>query len=118
MIVPSSVLIQAMYPVQDSRVKHIHFFSVAFVLVVSVLFSFGRETRLLDSGWRFEIGDTSGAERNNFDDHDWQTLSIPHNWGWEEAQQGKSYYRGPGWYRRDLNIGKPQSGRRYFIRFE
>ena len=53
-----------------------------------------------------------------FNDGDWQAVSIPHNWGWEEAQQGKDFYRGPGWYRRDLNLGAPQSGKRYFLRFE
>ena len=50
-------------------------------------------------------------------DTNWQTISIPHNWGWEEAQQGKDYYRGPGWYRRELDL-KPQAGKRYFLRFE
>ena len=47
----------------------------------------------------------------------WQTVSIPHNWGWEQAQQGKEYYRGPGWYRRELDI-TPEAGKRYFLRFE
>ena len=77
-----------------------------------------RESTKLDSGWRFKIGEQGGAEQNNFNDHDWPALSIPHNWGWEEAQQGKNYYRGPGWYRRDLNLGRPAQGKRYFIRFE
>ena len=77
-----------------------------------------REATTLESGWRFKIGEQSGAEQNSFDDHDWPALSVPHNWGWEDAQQGKNYYRGPGWYRRDLNLGQPQPGKRYFIRFE
>ena len=51
------------------------------------------------------------------DDSGWQAVSIPHNWGWEKAQQGKDYYRGPGWYRRELDIA-PETGKRYFLRFE
>jgi beta-galactosidase len=91
---------------------------LSFILAVG--FSFGvaaRETTLLNSDWRFKMGDVAGAERSNFSDSDWQKLSIPHSWGWEEAQRGTNYYRGPGWYRRDLNI-TPKSDRRYFIRFE
>src|ERR1700690_1869475 len=77
-----------------------------------------RESTLLDSCWRFKLGEITNAAQPGFNDGDWQAVSIPHNWGWEEAQQGKDFYRGPGWYRRDLNPGAPQSDKRYFIRFE
>jgi beta-galactosidase len=76
-----------------------------------------RQDTLLDSDWRFKLGDIRGAEAVDLSDTNWQTVSIPHNWGWEQAQQGKDYYRGPGWYRRELDL-KPQAGRRYFLRFE
>jgi len=76
-----------------------------------------RENTLLDSGWRFKLGDTRGAEAVNFSDTNWQAVSLPHNWGWEQAQQGEDYYRGPGWYRRELDL-KPEPGKRYFLRFD
>lgn len=79
--------------------------------------SFGRENTLLDSDWRFKLGDILGAETVGFGDTNWQTVSIPHNWGWAQAQEGKDYYRGPGWYRRELDL-KPEPGKRYFLRFE
>ena len=85
---------------------------------------FARESILLDSGWRFLQGDPAGIAGQamtpadmNWNDANWQTVSLPHNWGWEQAQAGKDYYRGPGWYRRELDI-LPQNGRRYFLRFE
>jgi beta-galactosidase len=74
------------------------------------------DTRL-DSGWRFKQGEIPDGETTVFDDAGWPTLSLPHSWGGVEAQQGKEYYRGPGWYRRDLNLLR-QPGRRYFVRFE
>ena len=84
-----------------------------------------RENTLLDSGWRFMQSDpasVSGQAMNpadvNWIDSSWQTVSVPHNWGWDEAQRGEDYLRGPGWYRRDLNIGRPLPARRYFLRFE
>jgi beta-galactosidase len=97
------------------------------ILILALAFSFNlfaRESMLLDSGWRFMQGDPadlSGQAMSpadvNWIDSNWQTVSIPHNWGWENAQQGKDYYRGSGWYRRELDL-TPESGKRYFLRFE
>ena len=84
-----------------------------------------REDILLNTDWKFQTGDggvTPGAEHISagFGTNvtDWQNVSLPHCWGWEQAQQGKSYYRGPGWYRREIELKALLPGRRYFIRFE
>ncbi len=76
-----------------------------------------REDTRLDAGWRFQPGDATNSAMVVFDDSGWQVISLPHNWGWEQAQAGKEYYRGPGWYRRALDI-IPINGKRYFLRFE
>lgn len=55
-----------------------------------------RASTLLESGWRFELGDVDGAAQPAFDDHAWEPVVLPHNWGWEEAQKGQNYYREPG----------------------
>ena len=81
---------------------------------------FARESTRLDSGWRFNLGDADGAQNLKFGEHSdkfWQTVSVPHCWGWEDAEQGREYYRGPGWYRRTLDI-TPETDKRYFLRFE
>ena len=96
-----------------------------FVLALVFSFnSFARDSTLLDSGWRFMQGDSAGEAGQamspadpNWIDSNWQAVSIPHCWGWEEAQQGKDFYRGPGWYRRELDV-TPETGKRYFLRFE
>ncbi len=76
-----------------------------------------RENQRLDAGWHFKLADVPDAEKSGFDDSGWETVSLPHNWGWQEAQAGKNYYRGPGWYRRELEV-VAQPGKRYFLRFE
>ena len=76
-----------------------------------------RENQRLDAGWHFKLDGVAGGEKAGFDDRGWQTVTVPHCWGWEEAQSGKNYFRGPGWYRRELNISA-QPGKRYFLRFE
>jgi len=92
------------------------------VLICSFLFPLAtvgsaREDLVLSSGWKVQIGDPADADAPDFNDAGWQTVSLPHNWGWLEAQEGKNYFRGPGWYRRELDI-TPESGKRYFLRFE
>ena len=77
-----------------------------------------REIQTLDGSWRFEFGDPLNAQQPDFNDSDWRTVSIPHCWGWEQAQNGEKYLRGSGWFRRELNLAKPAANRRYFLKFE
>jgi len=77
-----------------------------------------RRDVILDTGWRFQSGENADAKNAAYDDATWLGVTLPHNWGWEEAERGKNYQRGPGWYRNRLTIGRPRPGRRYFIKFE
>jgi beta-galactosidase len=94
-----------------------------FIFVLAFIFSLNlcaRESTRLDSGWRFKLGDIVGAQNRKFGEHSdkfWPTVSVPHCWGWEEAEQGREYYQGPGWYRRELNL-MPETDKRYYLRFE
>jgi len=97
--------------------RKLSIFIFAFIFSLSL---YARESTLLDSGWRFKLGESDGAQNVKFGEHSdkfWQTVSVPHCWGWEDAQQGREYYQGPGWYRRELNI-TPEADQRYFLRFE
>ena len=97
-------------------------FSLCFTLVLfraSIAFAGEavREDTRLDSGWQFNQGEVAGAEQSDFNAVGWPAVSLPHCWGWEQAQKGESFYRGPGWYRRALDV-TPQTGKRFFLRFE
>jgi len=76
-----------------------------------------RESQDLLDGWRYQKGDEPNAAAAGFSDAAWQKVSLPHCWGWDEAQVSEKYYRGPGWYRRSLDL-KPEKGKRYFLRFD
>ena len=96
------------------------FFVFAFCLPLFLNFSancHARESQLLTDGWRFSLSDASDAAKTDFDDGGWQSVSLPHNWGWQEAQAGKKIFRGSGWYRREL-LAPPAIGKRFFLRFE
>jgi beta-galactosidase len=87
------------------------------MLAAAVVETQAREDRTLTDGWRFFKGEARGAAHAGFSDREWPKISLPHCWGWDEAQVSKDYYRGPGWYRRGLDLQREQ-GKRYFLRFE
>ncbi|EMI21661.1 beta-glycosidase [Rhodopirellula maiorica SM1] len=41
------------------------------------------ERSSFDDGWKFQLGDISGAEATSFDDSRWRTLDVPHDWSIE-----------------------------------
>ena len=77
-----------------------------------------REDTTLTDGWLFQSGEVPHGEQPSLVATSWQAISLPHCWGVEAAMAGKEYYRGPGWYRRELNVGAPVAGQHYFLRFE
>lgn len=77
-----------------------------------------------DSGWRFHEGDTTGADAAAFDDGDWATLDVPHDWSIagpfsEDAPatgSGGWLPTGVGWYRKAFDT--PSGAERVFIEFD
>jgi len=77
-----------------------------------------RQRQSIDPGWRFSLGDPTGAAQPAFDDHAWRLLDLPHDWSIAGAPRqdapggGRVGYfpTGIGWYRRSLRI--PPAARR------
>src|SRR5690348_15221899 len=96
--------------------------SAAFSSAVLPLAAATRVDVELNSGWKFEKGEGGGVANlpteSIVNETGWQSISLPHCWGWEDAQRGRQYYRGPGWYWRRVDVENPTAGRRYFLRFE
>ncbi|MFT4077325.1 MAG: glycoside hydrolase family 2 TIM barrel-domain containing protein [Asticcacaulis sp.] len=85
-----------------------------------------REQMSLNDNWLFMKGDVPAAQGIDFQATGWQTVTLPHTFNADDANQGgdKSrgelegvYYRGPGWYRRQLDI-TPVAGQRYVLQFD
>lgn len=79
----------------------------------------------LATGWRFIRADAAGAETPTFDDSRWQHVSVPHTYNAADSGIGGAkargepegfYYRGPAWYRLDIDH-KPEAGKRYILHF-
>ncbi|QMU69987.1 glycoside hydrolase family 2 TIM barrel-domain containing protein [Streptacidiphilus sp. P02-A3a] len=72
----------------------------------------------LDSGWRFQKGDVTGADAPGFNDGAWSAISVPHTWNAVDgADGGGNYYRGIGWYRRHVTVPAELAGKMLFLQF-
>lgn len=90
----------------------------------------GRTEINLNTGWRFNFGETSGAEAAEFDDTNWSRIDIPHTWNALDGQDGAKakpamsagmrgdYARGSGWYRRTIRPAANGAGRRTYLQFD
>ena len=115
----------------------------------------GRERLLLDLGWRFHFGHADDASKDfgfgngrsgnfqktgnflpagalAFDDGDWRSLSLPHDWAIElpftndPALSSKGFYplgraypaTSVGWYRRVFELPATDVGKRITIEFD
>jgi beta-galactosidase len=76
-----------------------------------------RQVTPLNAGWKFRQGEVFEGEQPDLSAQRWKTVSLPHCWGWEEAQRGERYLREAGWYRRQLVVESPRADRRYYVRF-
>lgn len=83
--------------------------------VVSAL---AREEVPLDLGWRFALQPAgTGFSAAGFDDHAWETVTLPHTWNAIDGASGGSYVRGDGWYRRHFAAEPSWTGQRVFVDF-
>lgn len=78
-----------------------------------------RPTIDLDASWRFLRADASSAADPDFDDSTWSMVNLPHTWNALDGQDGgANYYRGIGWYRRELRLPPDLAGDRLWLEFD
>lgn len=80
----------------------------------------------IDLDWQFTLGDFPTAIQADFDDADWRTLDLPHDWSVEATPHpdaparasGGFFPGGLGWYRKKLEIPQNLGDRRVLIEFD
>ena len=77
----------------------------------------GRIEQAIDDGWRFQKGEVARAADPALDAGGWQAVTLPHSFNAGDGEDGGGYYRGAGWYRRELVLDKV-STRRVFLQFD
>ncbi|MHB8581041.1 MAG: sugar-binding domain-containing protein [Ignavibacteriaceae bacterium] len=112
-------------------------FSNAVIFFILLFFSFignitaqnkveGRERLLMDYNWKFHLGDTIDADKFSFDDSNWRTLNLPHDWSIEgtfsqdapAGGNGGYLPTGIGWYRKHFEITKNDLSKKIWIEFD
>ncbi len=86
----------------------------------------GERGKSFNDGWKFHLGDASGAEQPTFSDTSWTTLTVPHDWspalGFDKNSPGGSgsgfMDGGVGWYRKTFTLDQSYSGKRILIEFD
>ena len=79
-----------------------------------------------DLGWKFKLGDVSGAQGATFDDSSWTALDVPHDWSVSLAfnQSSKASFGGGyldggiGWYRKSFTLPAQTADQRVFLQFD
>lgn len=79
-----------------------------------------------NEGWKFNLGDVSGAHLKTYKDASWRKLNLPHDWSIElpfnrSSPAGGSagwLDGGTGWYRKTFNLPDSLAQKRITIQFE
>ncbi|MGE5395678.1 MAG: sugar-binding domain-containing protein [Candidatus Saccharibacteria bacterium] len=98
---------------------------------------FSKREQDFNEGWKFHLGDIKGADSVVFDDSQWRTLDLPHDWSIEdlpaapgkkqigpftEDSEGKgstgNVKGGIGWYRKTFTLDKSTSNKRVQVCFD
>ncbi|OJX59514.1 MAG: beta-galactosidase [Dysgonomonas sp. 37-18] len=102
-----------------------------------------RNTILLDTGWRFHLGDITNGESADLNDQNWEQVSVPHDWAicgnfdmtidmqWTQVIEDgdtKSELRtgrtgalpmfGIGWYRKEIDLSDVEKGKQISVEFD
>ncbi len=94
------------------------------LVVILLLFIFSahaqnnRTTIGLNDRWKFHAGGTEYAYNPDYNDANWETISLPHTWNAKDPfDDDETYFRGIGWYRRTLTLDDKYENKKVFLFF-
>lgn len=113
----------------------------AMLFTVAVASAEGRVEQSFNFGWKFQLGDVAGAEQPNFNDSQWRTVNVPHDFQIEQPWvspaatesadmsdpganrrsrlSGRGFKEmGIGWYRKTFTPEASWKGQRVLLDFE
>ena len=85
-----------------------------------------RERTPLTCQWKFLLSENTDASAPDFNDSDWRTLDIPHDWSIEGAFSkdnpaspgGGALPGGTGWYRKKFTVPETDKGKTIYADFD
>ncbi len=104
---------------RHSSIKYCLYLIGLGIVLANILAAQPRRDLLINSDWKFARENRKGAEKPQFNDSKWDKISLPHTWNARDGQDGgNDYYRGVGWYRKQVNIDSKYKGKAIFLKFE
>ncbi len=86
-----------------------------------------RVTYNFNANWKFIFGDATGADKTDFNDANWNNISLPHTWNdidtyrdyinHGSGDKGQKLF-GIGWYRKHFKIPATAKGQKVFLELE
>ncbi len=83
-----------------------------------------RQSQLFNFDWKFQAGEQPNAQTAQYDDSNWRTLDLPHDFQmeqpWDKAGGGGRGYKtdGAGWYRKSFKADPTWKNRKVLLDFE
>ena len=79
-----------------------------------------------NNGWKFQLGNDSLASNTNYNDAQWRSLKLPHDWSIESnfsssfpaTNQGGALPGGIGWYRKTFTVPASLADKNIRIEFD
>jgi hypothetical protein len=70
--------------------------------------------------WRLHVGDGDGFQDSDYDDSQWEPVSLPHAWNEDDAYSVEihDHSTGVAWYRKRFVLPENQADRNIFLEFE
>lgn len=117
---------------------------ILFIALFSVTFAQAQRTEIsLEKNWKFTKGDFPEAINSNFDDSNWESVTIPHDWAIygpfdktvdmqvvaitqnnekvateKTGRTGALPFIGTGWYRTTFDVREAQNGKQVLLTFD
>jgi beta-galactosidase len=102
---------------------------ICILLTVNILsaqesYENARITQLFNFGWKFQAGELKDAQAVDYDDSNWRSLDLPHDFQfeqpWDKSAGGARGFKamGAGWYRKSFKADPAWKGKRILFDFE
>lgn len=101
-------------------VKRINILAVILLLFIfSAHAQKSRTTIGLNDGWKFHEGGVEYADNPDYNDANWEAVSLPHTWNAKDPfDDDETYFRGIGWYRKTILLESEYENKKIFLFFE
>ena len=123
--------------------KQFLYLIVFLFIIPQISFSQVRTVKVLKTNWKFKKGDFENAFQRNFDDTNWESVTVPHDWAIygpfdkeidkqtvaivqngekiaseKTGRTGALPHIGTAWYRNEFNILPSEKNKKIILQFE